>query len=118
MPSGGNSSREYCCAVSLGTPAKLSSMRMWVIAVQLCEVVGCHVAEKTDGKTLSSQRRTRGTFFVGIPHSDHDFRVAGNGTNVFIAVLNFSPNFFRMLEEVTHMFLSRALSRHPWPPYL
>jgi hypothetical protein len=44
LPSEGNSSREGCCADLLGTPAKLSSMMIWVIAVQFCEVVGCNVA--------------------------------------------------------------------------
>ena len=94
-----------CCAVLLGTPAKLLSRGLWVIAVQFCEDVGCHVAEKVDGRTLSSQRRTRGTFLVGIPHSDHRFRVVGNHTNAFIAVINFSPNFFRVLEEVEDVTL-------------
>lgn len=103
-----------CCAVLLGTPAKLLSRGLWVIAVQFCEDVGCHVAEKVDRETLSSQRHTRGTFLVGIPHSDHDFRVAGNGRNAFIAVINFSPNFFRVLEEVEDVTLCIRTTGYPY----
>jgi hypothetical protein len=89
-------------------------MMIWVIAVQFCEVVGCNVAAEIDEETDSSQRRTRGTFLVGIPHSDHDFRVAGNGTNVFIAVINFSPNFFRVLEEVEDVTLCIWTPGYPY----
>lgn len=51
---------------------------------------------------------------MGIPHSDHDFRVAGNGTNAFIAVINFSPNFFRVLEEVEDVTLCIRTTGYPY----